>query len=464
MKKIISFILILITVSLYSQNKFVETDWDQGIPVMPSDPYITGLINELGGDSIGKWESVTNKSKAKICREIGLAFYYKGMYDGADFYLKKSKDFKEEAKREEKEKMSEDELKLVNEEKQFLESIPKTLQTLSKDELKTLMSKIEKQITILKSERDSLVLQEGVSEEYIKSKENTINTLNKEKEVVGLTIKNGDLETEKGVLKVERNKYRKGLFWSIGGLGVLGLVIVVLSQRKTIKYQDKEIVNQIQDINKKNTYLEHAAKIIRHDIHSGINTYIPRGISSLERRLTNEDIEKLKLETPLKMIKDGLLHTQKVYKSVYEFTNLVKQDVNLDTKKHNLKTLLESYFSGTSYSNQIIIEELVDANVNDILFCVAVDNLVKNGLKYNNKDNKFVKLCMDNGYLIIQDNGTGLSKSEFDKICSVNPDIKNKNKITGLGLNISLAIFKEHKFELDCERNDIGTKMKIKLN
>ena len=30
--------------------------------------------------------------------------------------------------------------------------------------------------------------------------------------------------------------------------------------------------------NKKTVYLEHAAKILRHDIHSGINTYIPRGI------------------------------------------------------------------------------------------------------------------------------------------------------------------------------------------
>ena len=39
------------------------------------------------------------------------------------------------------------------------------------------------------------------------------------------------------------------------------------------------------EIEKKNTYLEHAAKILRHDMHSGINTYMPRGLSSLERRL-----------------------------------------------------------------------------------------------------------------------------------------------------------------------------------
>ena len=32
--------------------------------------------------------------------------------------------------------------------------------------------------------------------------------------------------------------------------------------------------NQQREIEKKNTYLEHAAKILRHDMHSGINTYI----------------------------------------------------------------------------------------------------------------------------------------------------------------------------------------------
>jgi methyl-accepting chemotaxis protein len=53
-----------------------------------------------------------------------------------------------------------------------------------------------------------------------------------------------------------------------------------------------ESVNQKLEIEKKNSYLEHAAKILRHDMHSGINTYIPRGLSSLERRLTEDQIKK----------------------------------------------------------------------------------------------------------------------------------------------------------------------------
>ena len=44
-------------------------------------------------------------------------------------------------------------------------------------------------------------------------------------------------------------------------------------------------------VNQKNSYLEHAAKILRHDMHSGINTYIPRGLNSLKRRLSEDRIK-----------------------------------------------------------------------------------------------------------------------------------------------------------------------------
>ena len=55
---------------------------------------------------------------------------------------------------------------------------------------------------------------------------------------------------------------------------------------------EKKVLEVLKEVEKKNTYLEHAAKILRHDMHSGINTYIPRGVSSLERRLRPEDIQR----------------------------------------------------------------------------------------------------------------------------------------------------------------------------
>jgi PAS domain S-box-containing protein len=221
---------------------------------------------------------------------------------------------------------------------------------------------------------------------------------------------------------------------------------------------------QKKEIEKKNTYLEHAAKILRHDMHSGINTYMPRGLSSLERRLKPEDITDLKIEAPIRMIKEGLKHSQKVYKGVYEFTNLVKKDVVLNKEECNLKSILDDYLSSTAYSSQVIIEDLPTIEVNEALFCTAVDNLIRNGLKYNDSDTKFVKIYSDENNIYLQDNGRGLTQEDFDYLCKPYTRKEGqKESGTGLGLNICVAILEEHKFKITCEKNEIGTKMKIKI-
>ena len=224
-------------------------------------------------------------------------------------------------------------------------------------------------------------------------------------------------------------------------------------------------VLQSKEIERKNTYLEHAAKILRHDMHSGINTYMPRGVNSLERRLTQEDIVNLKIEAPLKMIKEGLKHSQKVYKGVYEFTNLVKKDVVLNKEECNIKDILKDYLSTTAYISQVILDDnLPTIELNEPLFCTAVDNLIRNGLKYNDSDSKFVKISSEGDFVYIQDNGRGITQEDFNHLSK--PYIRKegqKESGTGLGLNICVAILEEHGFDITCEKNEIGTKMKIKL-
>ena len=236
-----------------------------------------------------------------------------------------------------------------------------------------------------------------------------------------------------------------------------------------------ESVNDKEEINKKNTYLEHSAKILRHDMHSGINTYIPRGISSLERRLTQEDIERLKLEAPLKMIKEGLKHTQKVYKGVYEFTNLVKKEVVLSKTECNVKTILNDYLSSTSYKSQVYLDEnLPNLELNEALFCTAIDNLIRNGLKYNDSPSKLVKVYLESErkkfglrkkFIIVEDNGRGITQEEFEHLSK--PYVRKegqKESGTGLGLNICKAILQEHGFEITAEKLKTGgTKLKIKI-
>jgi signal transduction histidine kinase len=243
---------------------------------------------------------------------------------------------------------------------------------------------------------------------------------------------------------------------SLGVLFTLGFVIFITRRKNDIL---------MFNLNKKNTYLEHAAKILRHDMHSGINVYIPRGVSSLRRRLSDEQIDELKIKSPIDMISEGLNHTRKVYKGVYEFTNLVKKDAVMTKEEHNIKDILSDYLSHTSYKSQVIIDDnLPTIPVNESLLCTAIDNLIRNGLKYNDSHTKVVKIYFKDGCICIEDNGRGMSQKDFDHLSQPYTRKEGqKEQGMGLGLNICSAILEEHGFKISVEKLDIGTRVKIHI-
>lgn len=239
-----------------------------------------------------------------------------------------------------------------------------------------------------------------------------------------------------------------------------------LARYHKINFEVTEYVRAKEALNQKNVYLEHSAKIIRHDMHSGINTYIPRGFKSLIRRLPEKLIEEHNLETAIKLLKEGIDHAKRVYDGVYAFTNLVKEDSVLERNVYNLTNIINTYLKGTAYSDQVIVEELIELEVNSSLFCTAIDNLIRNGLKYNDSSTKFVHIYMEDEQTIcVQDNGRGLSRRNFLYYCK--PYVRKLNQKengSGLGLNIAAAIFTEHGFAIDPEEIENGTIMRIKLN
>jgi signal transduction histidine kinase len=473
---------------IYNKINEYEAVYDQGVPILPEDETIMELIYKLNPASLEDVNKITTE-QARLYRELGVEFYNKGLYQEADFYLSKIKRFSEkkgvrlkdvfrdssyynnisqirkeirnelekeyklEKKTEEsKTELSISELQSLKKDADFLKNLPQTFNSLSKEDLENLSKQIDNQIEKIQKEKKQLIDNNG-SQDLIDAKDVNIKSLKKEKQVI-------DLNIDKETLKEEKQVIKNWLWGAILAITVLILSVLALLQRRTIKVQDKEIERQLEDINKKNTYLEHAARIIRHDMHSGINTYIPRGISSLEKRITPDELKNLKIDGSVKMIREGLNHTQKVYKSVYEFTNLVKQNVVLEKKEVDIRQLLEDSISKTSYHQQVELGELTTLEANETLFWNAVDNLIKNGLKYNDSENKLVKIYLEEDNIVVEDNGRGLSERQFEKI------IKAKHKDieeAGLGLNICLAIIKEHGFELSCEKISTGTKMKIKV-
>jgi K+-sensing histidine kinase KdpD len=165
------------------------------------------------------------------------------------------------------------------------------------------------------------------------------------------------------------------------------------------------------------------------------------------------------------MIEEGLTHTQRVYRGVKEFTNLVKKDSQLEKVPCDLKEILNTYLHSTAYISQVSIDELITCEVNESLFCTAVDNLIRNGLKYNDSATKMVSLYMEDTHtLVIEDNGRGLSQEDFELMSQPYTRREGqKENGTGLGLNICVAIIEEHKFSITSEKIEQGTKIRIQL-
>ena len=239
----------------------------------------------------------------------------------------------------------------------------------------------------------------------------------------------------------------------------------------SVRQDFTELMNTLEEIKQKDVYLEHAAKIIRHDMHSGINTYLPRGIKSLKRRLSEEQIKELKIQAPLQLIQDGLHHAQKVYTGVYEFTNLVKHNSQMSKTECDIKHILSDYLRLTAYKNQVLLDDNLpkDLEVNEALFCTALDNLIRNGLKYNDSKTKWVKIYTEDishnqKAICIEDNGRGLSQQEFEHLSQ--PYVRKegqKESGTGLGLNICIEILKQHGFEIKAQKLKTGTKLTIQI-
>jgi signal transduction histidine kinase len=358
--------------------------------------------------------------------------------------------------------LSREDKAIIDSNKSFLTK-GKEYDNMSTNKLKDISSDMEKDIKNLNLQKQRLINRHA-SREAILHIDMSLNYLKEERRIISLYIIKNKLSDQTGLLLSDRQKLRNELIASIVGISILILVVLALFQRYRIKSQDGELLEQMKSLNKKNIYLEYAAKIIRHDMHSGINTYMPRGINSLERRLTPENIASLKIESPMKMIKEGLIHTQKVYKGVYEFTNLVKKDSVLSKEPCDLKKILLDYLSNTSYISQVSVDMDITIDVNQSLFCTALDNLIRNGLKYNDSDSKKVSIFMEKNYLVVQDNGRGMTQDEFKQLSQ--PFVRKegqKESGSGLGLNICVAILEEHGFIMTCEKNKIGTKIKIKI-
>jgi hypothetical protein len=131
-------------------------------------------------------------------------------------------------------KLSEGDLASIGEDIKFMDDLPKSYNDLPKEDLKNILTQIDNKLVKLTAERDSLLAQAVRNEELIKSKENTIGSLGKEKNIIGLTLETGDLTdangnliNQKTDLEQQRETLKKYLYIALGVLALFGLILAI---------------------------------------------------------------------------------------------------------------------------------------------------------------------------------------------------------------------------------------------
>lgn len=234
-----------------------------------------------------------------------------------------------------------------------------------------------------------------------------------------------------------------------------------LAEHHDIIYTASEKIRNKEQLLQRKIYLDHTAKVIRHDMHSGINTYLPRGLKGLLKKLPDNIIKKYDLKPEIHLLEEGLEYTQKVYKGVHAFTALVRNR-NIEKEEADVESLLIQHIRLSAYSGNVEISKLPKMKVHKVLFITALDNLIKGGIVNNCSEVKKVEIYMESeSVLCVKDNGTGLSKKDFIKYCK--PYFEENEDYQGLELNIAVAIIEEHGFKIEPEKLKVGTIFRINI-
>ncbi len=233
--------------------------------------------------------------------------------------------------------------------------------------------------------------------------------------------------------------------------GIIVNFIIYLIQKKYIasinEYEKKLFIQE------KDAALGRSAGLIAHEIRNPVNA-VSIGLQRLQFE-TDLDDEYLKL------IETMISELKKINKSIETFIDYTKP-LTLSKEKLELRKIISDILTLYKSSNvnfKLDIPDNFIINADKKLFTQAVLNLITNAVE--NKGSTYVKIYIENNYLIFENNGVDTSV-EPSKIFE--PYYTQKTKGSGLGLAIVKKIVESHGWEIFCEiKNDV-IKFKLRVD
>ena len=266
---------------------------------------------------------------------------------------------------------------------------------------------------------------------------------------------------DKNISKIEKINIRiTPPFWGSNVfrviMGVLGVWLIIsfykmYADRKKNAELQKLVAQRTADLNEKvnelersNNELEEFSYVVAHDLKAPLRTMYSF-LQLLERR----DGDRLSEEGKeyVGYIGKGAKRLQEVIKDLLAFAGINKADNTLEEVDLNrIVDVVCDNLQGVIRSKKVIIEKddlpVVKANNSQML--QVFQNLISNGIKYQNADNQpIIKIKVDkreeNWLFVVQDNGIGIDIEYEDKVFRIFQRLHNDEEYSGTGIGLPIV-------------------------
>ncbi|HQU58063.1 MAG TPA: tetratricopeptide repeat protein [Saprospiraceae bacterium] len=251
----------------------------------------------------------------------------------------------------------------------------------------------------------------------------------------------------------------------VAALVLLGVFVISryryqIKMTKILQEKNREIEEQNESLRQSNQALEQFAYVASHDLREPLRT-----IGSFSTLLARRYKDKLDHNGRdfIEFVVIGARQMTQLLDDLLTFARLSgKQDVPKESVDLNqtLDQVLSALQGEIKMKNACIQRDhLPTVKANPVQMHQLLQNLISNGLKFNDKDRPLIKVNYHESgpgrHFSIQDNGIGINSRYFEKIFLVFQRLEKQGYTgTGIGLSICEKVIQQHRGKIWVESTE----------